>query len=196
MAKAFAVQGDFDPLGPAVADRLSATQPLVTPEQLLEVVTQKLEKELPGNLKGKARQRVLVFLAETEYRHDLKTHIQSAQGLRAAGHWDEKDANDNSDRIEAKARQYQMASGEEEIEEEEVQDVDQPVGPGNMTRLHIAAMDGERDEVVRLVEQEGARVDVLDNNKWTPSQRAHAMGHTWIERYLDGKAKEMKSIGP
>lgn len=192
MAKIPISKKEFDPLSPEVAERLSQTNPLVTPEQLLEVVTQQLEEGLPGSLKGKARQKVLTFLVETEYHHDFKTHLQRAVEKRLAGDWKEELMPDNSTRVREKAEEYCQLSGEEEPEPEVIENIDQPVSQGGLTRLHLAAMDGEYEETVRLVEEEGARVDVLDNNKWTPAMRANAMGHVRIQKYLEEIARQQK----
>ncbi len=189
MAKTKTGKKGFDPLGQEVAEWLSITEPAVTPQQLLEVVMEHLEKQLPGTLHGKARQNVISLLVDNEYRYDFKTHMRQAYKQRKNGRWAEANANDNTERVDQLVQSHRDALDDEAEPDKLVKDIDQPIAAGNMTRLHVASMDGEYNEVIRLVEEESARLDVRDNCGFTPSQRAHAMGHTKIELYLDAKMK-------
>lgn len=183
----------LDPLGSEVESLLAGTEPKVTPQQLLEIVTETLQKNLPSGLVGKARQNVLTFLVQTEYRYGIKSHIHRAVQLRLAGRWEEHDPYDNSDRVDALIEKYKAVAGTDDDGADEVAEIDQPVGPGALTRLHMAAMDGEYDEVVRLVEKENANPNVIDNLKKTPHDRARAFGHHRVAEYLFGKmGKEAK----
>lgn len=178
---------DVDPLGSTVEQLLTETEPQVTPQQLLEVVTEHLRKTLPGGLKGKAQQKVLSFLIEVEYRHGLARHVARAVQLRNAGKWNENDPVDNSDRVDDLIKEYKAYAGDDEVGTPDMPEIDQPVGPGALTRLHIAAMDGELEDVIRLVEKEGANPAVLDNTKMTPCDRAKAFGHSKVAEYLRSK---------
>lgn len=168
-----------DPLGSEVEELLTETEPAVTPQQLLEIVTETLEKSLPGDLHGKARQNVLAFLVETEYRHSIKTHVGRAVRMRVAGRWKENDPYDNSDRVDVLIGEFSSMVGLKEPLA-----INQPVGPGGLTSLHMAAMDGEMEEVKRLVEKDGADVNVRDNLKKTPYDRARAFAHHAVAEYL------------
>jgi len=70
-------------------------------------------------------------------------------------------------------------------------DIDKPVAGvvGRRTRLHLACEQGNYDEVVRLVEKCGAKVNVRDSSNWTPKDRARMMikgdSHIRIIAYLD-----------
>lgn len=182
---------EIDPLGSEVEGLLTETEPSVTPQQLLEIVTEALEKNLPGDLKGKARQNVLTFLIENEYRHSLKPHVGRAVHLRLAGRWNEHEAYDNSDRVDTLIERYKAIVGHGD-EVADVRDIDQVVGPGGVTRLHVAAMDGEYAECKRLIEVEGANPDVIDNNKMNPYKRARAYGHHLVAEYLYTKMEKTK----
>jgi hypothetical protein len=168
-----------DPLGSEVEELLAETEPAVTPQQLLEIVTETLEKSLPGDLHGKARQNVLAFLVETEYRHSVKTHVGRAVRMRMAGRWKENDPYDNSDRVDVLIGAFGAMTGSEEPVA-----INQPIGPGGLTSLHMAAMDGEMDVVKKLVEKDRADVNVRDNLKKTPYDRARAFGHHAVAEYL------------
>lgn len=181
---AFHESEEVNPLGDRVEQLLTETEPQVTPQQLLEIVTEHLQSILPGTLKGKARQNVLTFLVETEYRHSLRGHISRAVMLRQAGRWNDSDPLDNSNRVDDLIKEYRVYAGDIEAGSDDLPLIDQPVGPGALTKLHLAAMDGEYEEVVRLVEVENASVRVLDNMKKTPYDRARAFGHHQVAEYL------------
>jgi len=67
--------------------------------------------------------------------------------------------------------------------------VDKPVASGRRTLLHLACEQGNYDEVVRLVEQEKAKVTIKDASNWTPKERARFFNttenHAKIISYLD-----------
>jgi len=179
----FGDKEEINPHGREVEEILLHFEPCATTHQLLEVVTEQLEKTLPVNLHGKARQRVLSFLVQIEYRHSLNGHVILASSLRADGRWHDHNQMDNSPRIDSlieKYREYTDVDGENSC----VPAIDMAVGPGGLTRLHVAAMDGEFDEVVRLVECLHASLFVVDNLKKTPCDRARAFGHHTIAEYL------------
>lgn len=62
--------------------------------------------------------------------------------------------------------------------------IDQKVGPGGMTRLHMAAYEGNLEEVKRLVEIEKANVSIKDNSGMTAWDRANIRDFTEIMSYL------------
>lgn len=188
MENLFRENEPVDTLGPKIEQILTDTEPNVSPQQLLEIVTESLRKTVPSGLSEKASQRVLAFLVETEYRHNLRPHILSAVHLRAHGRWNEANQDDNSDRVDALVAQYKEVAGiEEDPSSPESLEVNQPVGPGGLTRLHMAAMDGEFEEVIRLIEKEGASPLIQDNMKKTPYDRARAFGNHLIAEYLKQK---------
>lgn len=63
-------------------------------------------------------------------------------------------------------------------------EVDKKVGPGGQTVLMMAAGRGDYEEVVRLVEVEKARIDVVDNKGMTAAVRAQRLGHARVAQYL------------
>ena len=63
-------------------------------------------------------------------------------------------------------------------------EVDKVVAVGGLTKLHIAAQRGDFAEVKKLVEVDEAKVNVRDNSKMTPRQRAEAFGHKEVATYL------------
>lgn len=68
-------------------------------------------------------------------------------------------------------------------------DIDKPIATGRRTALHMACEHGNYDEVVRLVEQVGAKVSIRDASNWTPKDRAllnnRTENHARIIKYLD-----------
>lgn len=173
---------NVDPLGSEVIALLTGLEPAITPQMLLEIVTEKIKATLPTSLNGRARQNVLSFLIKSEYCHSIKGHIGNAVQMRLAGRWRDADINDNSDRVDGLISRYKAVAGEEGEDELAI---NQPVGPGGLTRLHLAAMDGEYGEVQRLVEQEKADPSVTDNLNKTPRDRARAFGHHRVAEYLE-----------
>ena len=63
-------------------------------------------------------------------------------------------------------------------------EVDKVIKAGGLTKLMIAAGCGDLAEVQRLVEVEGANIDLLDNSKMTAADRAQRLGHLEVARYL------------
>lgn len=178
-----------NPLGKEVEELLATeTEPMITPPQLLEIVTEGLAKTLPGTLRGAAKQRVLSFLIDPEYRYDIRKHIALAIKARASGRWPDANPTDNSDRIDGLVAEHKNYAGDAGTEDEPLAEIDSPVMTGNLTRLHVAASDNEYDEVVRLVEKCGARLDVVDNSGFVPAKRARFFGHHLIAEYLEKKA--------
>lgn len=180
----FGENEEINPHGREVEEMLLYYEPHATTHQLLEIVTEELLKTLPGGLRGKAKQNVLNFLIQNEYRHNLKDHVIRASRMRANGRWQEKNQLDNSDRVQELYEQYRAYTLENDEIEVIVADIDMVCGPGGLTKLHMAAMDGEYEEVVRLVEVLHASLFVVDNLKKTPCDRARAFGHSAIAEYL------------
>ena len=64
-------------------------------------------------------------------------------------------------------------------EDHKDKDIDKPVAGviGRRTRLHLACEQGNYDEVVRLVEVCGAKINVRDASNWTPKDRCRVMNN-------------------
>jgi hypothetical protein len=178
----------FNPTSDRVKELLSDTEPQVTPQQLLEIITECCEKQLPEMREGKARQNVLVLLIDVCYKNEIRSHITRAVSQRKAGRWIVVNPNDNSDRVEVLAKSYKERAGTTIVET--VNPIDSPTGSaGGLTLLHEAAMEGDLEEVRKLVEVDGASVYVLDNMGMTPYDRARAYGNHTVAEYLKSKMK-------
>jgi hypothetical protein len=162
----------------------------ILPQHLLEIVTEEMKKQLPVTLNGEdpvkiaARQRVLSFMVDLEYQDQssLNGHIEKAIKHNLQGRWPEKDAGDNSPRVEELCDKYKDCVDENDVDF--IPDIDREVAPGGLSRIFLAAMDGEMDEVQRLYNA-GARLDLLDNNGCTLQKKARLMGHPSIAEWIE-----------
>lgn len=179
-------KGSFNPLGAEVAETLASVAPMVSPYELLEIVTEEVEKHLPSSLNGEkkaqiaARQRVLTFMTSLEYKSkmDLHRHIGKAAKEKLAGRWKEADLGATPERIAKMSEDREPFSSEDYLG-----DVDQPVAPGGRTALMVEAEAGHLDEVKRL-HALGARTGLLDNWGYTAEVRARVCGHDEIGDWL------------
>lgn len=184
------VRPSLDPHGCEVQGMLSCRTPIITTEQLLEIVTEEVKKILPGTLTGKARQNVLVFLIGEEYKSsNIKDHIRRAAVHRSTDRWKEINPCDNHDRVEVFVQKYKQYVGDDgdDGSVEETPEIDKVVATGHLTALHIAASNGDMEEVRHLIEWGGANPRVLDNQKKTPLDRARWFGHIEVAEYLKVK---------
>ena len=176
----------FNPLGTEVAQTLSSVAPMVSPYELLEIVTEEVEKYLPSSLNGDkkaqiaARQRVLTFMTSLEYRSkkDLHRHIGKAAKEKLSGRWPNSTPGASAERIAKMSKDHEPFSSEDYLG-----DVDQPIAPGGRTALMVEAEAGDFDEVKRLHEL-GARTGLLDNWGYTAEVRARVCGHEEIGDWL------------
>ncbi len=176
----------FNPLGAEVIETLASVAPMVSPYELLEIVTEEVEKHLPKSLNGEkkaqiaARQRVLSFMTKLEYKSktDLHRHIGKAAKAKMSGRWTEADLGASPERINKMRENREPFSSEDYLA-----DVDSPIAPGGRTALMVEAEAGDFEEVKRL-HALGARTELLDNWGYTAEVRARVCGHEEIGDWL------------
>lgn len=176
----------FNPFGQEVVETLASAAPMVTPQELLEVVTEEVEKYLPSSLKGEnkaktaARQKVLSFMTSLEYKSkgELHRHIGRALKMKQCGRWKEAETCVSAEKIEEMREARDLDSCRSHTE-----DIDMVVDIGGRTALMLEAEVGDLEEVKKL-HGLGARTDLKDNWGNTAERRAWLLGHTEVAEWL------------
>lgn len=130
--------------------------------------------------------RIIQFQVELEYTCELRNLIADFVSVcKYTGVPSAISPEENKARIDTLISQYDgVFSPEAQPETRDNQEVDMPVETGGLTRLHIAAQNGDLEEVKRLVEVEKAKTGLRDNSNYTPKDRAVLMGHDEVVYYL------------
>jgi ankyrin repeat protein len=161
-------------------------------EKLLEHVTKSVEQKFRGKKDSLGGQKVISFLVEEECLHSLDQHIAVVSHRTHDSDFISADKESKEDRILGLAKKYEKEREKEYKElasknadgNESIADINKPVQDGGKTALHLAVLAGDLSEVVRLVEDCGAKTNVKDNMRVTPYKISLDYGLEDISEYL------------
>jgi len=129
-------------------------------------------------------QKLIEYEVKLDYTHQLRNLVNDFVKLYKPQRG-KISLEDHKARIDALTTYYEGVFAQDiVVENREDQEIDQPVALGGLTRLHIAAQDGNLEEVKRLIEKEQAKAGVRDNSNYTPKERAILMNRTAVIEYL------------
>ena len=135
---------------------------------------------------SKARNNIIQFLIKNEYHYALDDHLVMIGNRIDSGMIRFSNPNENEATIDELTALHGNRWGKnlEQLNIDDIPEIDQPVSAGGLTRLHIAAQEGLLEDVIRLVEVDGADPTVVCNSKMTAYQRALDLGRKAVADYL------------
>jgi len=174
----FSVKCRIDPLGDDV--KAYCLSKNVCHEHLFDYIKKKVSKSFTGT--GQGTFNNIELLVQVEYRDSLDDRILEFSRV----FYEEECFNEMQEsRVEELMAYYSGKWIEDSVRgHEKISDIDKGIEIGGKTRLHVAVMEKDIEEVKILVEVNGAKVNVRDNFGDTPYKRALDLGYDEIAEYL------------
>lgn len=169
----------LDPLSEKISERLSGCSGGVTVDRfkLREFVFARAKRIIlqrhsdwitSGKMDEQTLARLVNFNVRLDYNEDLTRLVEEFISLCK-----EEEKNPEFSASIIQHEQIQQLIFDKEIPEvHKDKDIDKPVASGRRTKLHLACEDGDFNEVQRLVEKCGAKVNIKDASNWSPKDRA------------------------
>lgn len=168
-----------------IQSRIRNIDPRIDPFVLKEIVLNKLLQGKEFSSLSRGEKRVIEFRVQLELQFDLDKYI-----IRLSRELNSQSLADGRKEIVLETEKEYRGLIDFPEEGDSIQDravVDQPVSPGKLTALHLAAACGDLEKVIELVEKQGALIDITDAYGLTAMVRADMMGQTKVATYLRGR---------
>lgn len=157
------------------------------PRVFIEYIVVKEEKKLFLMKTGTAKNNVIVHEVNSDLLYCLRDRlVEVSQWSEFQRFPNSSNPYDNSDRVTALIEKHKNDKCDDLCDEDETMpDIDLAVTVGGNTRLHVAVMDDDMEEVIHLVDKLKAKTGIKNNSGWTPYDLSvHRRDRKEIAEYL------------